>query len=81
LSVFDLEIADGLTFASKLLRRVVSTFSLSGVFLLMLVPLRTLLISGSPAAVDGGLGGTPTRGGVPGIGGFRGLPISVESGV
>jgi hypothetical protein len=62
--VFDFDAAEGLIFASKLLRRAVSTFSLSGVFLLMLVPLRTLLTSGSSAAVSGGLGGADLRGGV-----------------
>ena len=62
--VFDFEVAEGLVFASKLLRRAVSTFSLSGVFLLMLVPLRTLLTSGSSVAVSGGLGGAGRLGGV-----------------
>jgi len=62
--VFDFDAAECLIFASKLLRRAISTFRLSGVFLLMLVPLRTLLTSGSSAAVSGGLGGADRRGGV-----------------
>ena len=78
--VFDL-VTDGRILASMLPRRVVSTFSVSGVFLLILVPLRTLRTSGSPAAVSGGLGGASPRRGVDAVAFLCGISRSVGSGV